>query len=44
MWIHELSQVEAATVLGVATKTIARRWRRAKLKLAEALNDELHDA
>lgn len=37
VWMHELSQAEAAAVLGVAMKTVARRWRRARLRLYEAL-------
>jgi RNA polymerase sigma-70 factor (ECF subfamily) len=41
LWIHQFSQVEAATLLGVATKTIARRWARARLRLHEVLADNL---
>lgn len=39
LWIHELSQAEAATILGVAIKTVGRRWRRARLRLADALRE-----
>jgi RNA polymerase sigma-70 factor (ECF subfamily) len=37
VWIHELSQAEAAAVLGVAMRTVARRWRRARLHLFDIL-------
>jgi RNA polymerase sigma-70 factor (ECF subfamily) len=37
--IHELSQAEAAAILGVALKTIGRRWRRARLRLFEMLRE-----
>jgi len=33
----EMTQVEVAALLGVATKTVARRWRRARLQLAAML-------
>ena len=39
LWIHELSQIEAAAILGVTTKTIARRWARARLLLHQDLTD-----
>ena len=41
IFIHELTQVEAATVLGVALKTVGRRWRRALVNLHETLRDKL---
>ena len=41
LFIHELSQAEAATVLGVSLKTVGRRWRRALLKLHDRLRDKL---
>jgi len=35
IWYQDLTHDEAATLLGVATKTIARRWREARLKLGK---------
>jgi len=35
LWYQDLTHDEAATLLGVATKTIARRWREARLKLGK---------
>ena len=40
LWIHGLSQVDAAALLGVSTKTIARRWARARLQLHKNLNED----
>ena len=37
LWMHEFSQVEAATLLEVATKTIARRCGTARLLLHQSL-------
>ena len=37
LWIHDLSQAEAAALLDVSPKTIARRWARARLRLHENL-------
>ncbi len=37
--IHELTQQEAAAVLGVTLRTIGRRWRRARLLLFDALRE-----
>ena len=41
LWYQELSQEEAAEVLGVDKSTVKRRWRAARLKLADLLKDEL---
>lgn len=43
LYYNGMSQVEAAATLGVAEKTIQRRWRRARLALAELLGVELTD-
>jgi RNA polymerase sigma-70 factor (ECF subfamily) len=37
LWYEGMTQVEAASVLGVTEKTIKNRWRRAKLKLKRLL-------
>ncbi len=39
LWLHELSHAEAAAVLGVAIKTVGRRWRKARLRLFDALRE-----
>jgi RNA polymerase sigma factor (sigma-70 family) len=39
LWYHDLSQAEAAQVLGVAEKTVNRRWLRARLQLGEFLSE-----
>jgi RNA polymerase sigma factor (sigma-70 family) len=40
LWIHDLTQLEAAAVLGIAPRTVGRRWRRARVQLYEALREE----
>jgi RNA polymerase sigma factor (sigma-70 family) len=40
LWYQELSQAEAAAVLGVNERTIKRRWQSARLKLHDALHGE----
>ena len=37
LWYNELSQDQAAEIVGVSTRQIKRRWREAKLSLSEAL-------
>jgi RNA polymerase sigma-70 factor (ECF subfamily) len=44
LWYQELSQAEAASLLGVSERTVKRRWRSARLKLHEALKGELPGA
>ena len=41
LWIHRVTKVEAASLLGVDRKTIGRRWNRARLALYDLLRDEL---
>jgi DNA-directed RNA polymerase specialized sigma24 family protein len=38
LYYHGMSQIEAAAVLGVSDKTVRRRWQRARLALADALD------
>jgi RNA polymerase sigma-70 factor (ECF subfamily) len=44
LWYQELSQAEAATLLGVSERTIKRRWQSARLMLHKALGGALPDA
>jgi RNA polymerase sigma factor (sigma-70 family) len=44
LWYQDLSQEEAAEVLGVDKSTVKRRWRRARLKLAAVLGGALPEA
>jgi RNA polymerase sigma-70 factor (ECF subfamily) len=39
LWYQELSQDEAADVLGVSVPTVKRRWRDAKMELIDLLGD-----
>ena len=39
LWYQELSQQEAATLLGVSVPTVKRRWSDAKIELIDALGD-----
>jgi RNA polymerase sigma-70 factor (ECF subfamily) len=41
LWYQGLSQAQAATVMGVAERTVNRHWITARLKLAEALGGQL---
>jgi RNA polymerase sigma-70 factor (ECF subfamily) len=41
LWYQELTQTEAAAVLGVSVKTVKRRWQAACLKMHEALGGDL---
>lgn len=43
LWYHELSQEEAAAILGVDVRTVKRRWRRAKLNLRGCLKSDPDD-
>jgi RNA polymerase sigma-70 factor (ECF subfamily) len=38
-WYQELTHDEAATVLGVSSKTISRRWRDARVLVHDLLED-----
>jgi RNA polymerase sigma-70 factor (ECF subfamily) len=44
LWYQELSQAEAAALLGVSDRTIKRRWQSARLLLHQALGGALPDA
>ncbi len=39
IWYHDLTHRDAAEVLGIATKTVQRRWREARLKLHHLIDD-----
>jgi RNA polymerase sigma factor (sigma-70 family) len=39
LWYHELTHADAARVLNVATKTVSRRWRAARMHIGAALGD-----
>ena len=41
LWYHEVSQDEAAKMIGVNVRTIKRRWRNAKLNLHDRLSNDL---
>jgi RNA polymerase sigma-70 factor (ECF subfamily) len=41
LWYQELTQVEAATLLGLSERTVKRRWASARLKLHEALGGKV---
>jgi RNA polymerase sigma-70 factor (ECF subfamily) len=43
LWYDNLSHAQAAEVLGVATKTIQRRWASARLMIRDALHGENPD-
>lgn len=40
LWYEEMTQAEAAQVLGVCERTVLRRWHLARLKLARVIGDE----
>lgn len=40
LWYEEMTQPEAADVLGVSLATVKRRWQAARLRLSESLNGE----
>ena len=35
VWYHDLSQAEAADVLGVSVRTVIRRWQAARIRLQQ---------
>ena len=40
LWYHELTQEEAADVLGVSLSTLKRRWQSARIRLMEHFDGE----
>jgi RNA polymerase sigma-70 factor (ECF subfamily) len=44
LFYQGLTQEQAAVVLGVTTRTVKRRWRNARVRLAEALKGEYPEA
>jgi RNA polymerase sigma-70 factor (ECF subfamily) len=40
LWYHGLTQAQAAEILGVTERTVARRWLAARLALSDALDGE----
>ena len=40
LWYDDLTHAQAAEALGVATKTIQRRWASARLMIRDALHGE----
>ena len=44
LWLHGLGQLEVAGLLGISERTVRRRWQRARLQLADALDDADRDA
>lgn len=40
LWYEEMTQPEAAEVLGISLATVKRRWQAARLRLSESLNGE----
>jgi RNA polymerase sigma-70 factor (ECF subfamily) len=44
LWYQELTQAEAANLLGVSERTVKRRWQSARLQLFRALGGALPDA
>lgn len=40
LWYHELSQEEAANLIGLSIRQVKRRWREAKIQLAEKMGNE----
>jgi len=41
LWLHQLSQIEVAAMLDVDTRTVRRRWLRARMRLFAALSESL---
>ena len=44
LWFHDLTQAEAAEVVGISERTVQRRWLQARLKLHRALAQEMPGA
>ncbi len=44
LWYQDLTQSDAADLLGIDKSTVKRRWRAARLKLASVLGDSLPDS
>jgi len=40
LWYHDLSQEEAAKIVGISVRQVKRRWREAKLLLAERMQGD----
>lgn len=40
LWYNEMSQEQAAEIVGISTRQVKRRWREAKLALAESLGGD----
>ena len=43
LWYQELSQAEAAALLGIAVPTVKLRWMKARLRVQEALGGSPFD-
>ena len=43
LWYQELTQEEAAEILGIDKSTVKRRWRSVRLKLSRVLGDYAPD-
>lgn len=41
LWYHEFSQEEAAKLIGLSVRQVKRRWRDAKIQLAEKMGNEV---
>ncbi len=39
LWYGELTQAEAAEILGIAVRTVIRRWQAARVRLYKVLSD-----
>lgn len=43
LWYQELTQVDAAAILGISERTVQRRWQQARIHLHELLEGNLPD-
>ena len=43
LWYQELTQGEAATILGISERTVQRRWQQARINLHDLLEGNLPD-